>query len=165
MIELCLAITVIVVALVANSASNARLSLLRRANHDRALAQNAVRAMCEEIQSMSRGNQEDPLTWSSRVNAALSNGGSIGATFDVQGLTPAPGDARVGTIRVVTNEGLTDAVLGVDVGLPRDLNGDGDTSDADVSVGARILPVVVSVRWRGTQATQQIRHPIYIASY
>ena len=42
------------------------------------------------------------------------------------------------------------------LGLPRDLNGDGDTTDKDVSGDFRLLPVKVRVTWRGALGRQQV---------
>ena len=67
--------------------------------------------------------------------------------------------------RIVTDETLTDAQLGVDIGMPRDLNGDGDAADADVVGTARLHPVIVSVTWRGPNGTQTLRQPFYVIGY
>jgi hypothetical protein len=42
------------------------------------------------------------------------------------------------------------------IGLPRDLNGDGDATDRDVSSDFRILPVRVRVTWNGALGEQEI---------
>ena len=53
MMELSLAVTVLMVALLAMSASTLHTHALRRQNRERALAQNAVRMISEEIQAFS----------------------------------------------------------------------------------------------------------------
>lgn len=165
MIEVSLALTVLVVALVATTASNLRMQSLRRSNHDRVIAQNAVQAITERIQAIGRAGSHDPAGFAVHVTTALANGGELGALFDVPGLTPTQGSTRAGSIQVLTNETSTDAALGVQLGMPRDLNGDGDAADGDVSANAHVLPVVVSVRWHGSSGDRSIVHPFYVFGY
>src|SRR4029079_6887326 len=54
MIEVSLALTVLVVALAATTASNLRMQSLRRNNHDRVAAQNAVQSITERVQAIGR---------------------------------------------------------------------------------------------------------------
>jgi prepilin-type N-terminal cleavage/methylation domain-containing protein len=165
MVEVSLALTVLVVALVATTASNLRMQALRRNNHDRVAAQNAVQSIAERIQAIARAGTNDAAGFGLHVTAALSTGGELGATFDVPGLTPVPGSAHVGTIRVIADETATDAAVGAELGLPRDLNGDGDALDPDVSASAHVLPVVVSIRWRSQSGDRAIVHPFYVFGY
>ena len=88
-----------------------------------------------------------------------------GDTFDVQGLAPIAGSESVGTIQLITDETATDLGLGYEVGMPRDLNGDGDATDTDVSSDARLLPVLLEVRWRGQSGVITLRHAFYILGY
>jgi hypothetical protein len=165
MIEVGLALTVLVIALAAMSASNMRMHGLRRSNRDRTVAQNAVQTIAENVQSISRAGVGDPSGWGPHVIAALSAGGELGTTFDVPELTPRAGETHVGSIQVVRDETATDAVIGVDLGLPRDLNGDGDAGDLGVGSAARILPVIVRVRWHSQAGDQEITHPFYIVGF
>lgn len=74
--------------------------------------------------------------------------GSPEAAFDVRGLSIVPGDitGQVGHIEIFLDETLDRP----DLGLPRDLNGDGDALDTDVSEDKiYLMPFVVSVRWQG----------------
>ncbi len=162
MIEVSLALTVLVVALVATTASNLRMESLRRSNHDRVAAQNAVQSITERVQAIGRAGTSDAGGFAPHVVAALSAGGELGATIDVLGLTPLPGSAHVGTIRVITDETGNDDTVGAQLGLPRDLNGDGDALDADVSGNAHLLPVVVTVRWHTQSGNRVIVHPFYV---
>jgi prepilin-type N-terminal cleavage/methylation domain-containing protein len=165
MIEVSLALTVLVVALVATTASNLRMQALRRSNHDRVAAQNAVQSIAERVQAIGRAGTSDASGFAPHVVAALSAGGDLGATFDVPGLTPVAGGAHVGTIRIVTDETASDAAVGAQLGLPRDLDGDGDALDGDVSASAHLLPVVVSVRWHAQSGDRAIVHPFYVFGY
>lgn len=181
MVEVGLAITVLVVAVMAMSASTLRMHSLRRENRERTVAQNAARTVAEQIQAISYqyviDAPDDPVApdfdlrnWGQFVVDTLSAGGEIGATFDVRELDPPAGEASVGTIQVITDETTTDAQLGLDLGLPRDLDGDGLADNGDVIAtqairAPRLLPIVVTVRWRGAKGTRQIAHPFYVIGY
>jgi Tfp pilus assembly protein PilV len=171
MIEVGLALTVLLIAIMAASASSYRLHTLRRQNRERTMAQNGVRTMVEQIQALAhRGALDSPDTWAQDVVAALSPGGAIGDAFAVRELDPQNGQTSVGTIQVFTDETSSDAVTGFDLGMPRDLNGDGLADNADVLATAavlppRILPVVVTVRWRGVNGNSRIVHPFYVIGY
>ena len=165
LIEVSLAVTILIVAVMATSASTASMSGLRRQNRERSVAHNMIRTISENVHSISDVALANPATWAATVTAAASPGGEIGDQFDVRALTPIAGQNRVGTLQVITDETLTDADLDMQLGMPRDLNGDGDAADTDVSANARLLPVIVTVRWRGVSGDQVIRHPFYVIGY
>lgn len=77
---------------------------------------------------------------------------SPGNTFDVRELDALPDDAdgMVGTIEF-PGDGVTlrEDTADRELGLPRDLDGDGNTDAADHAGNYRILPVRASVDWRG----------------
>ena len=81
------------------------------------------------------------------------------------GLSTADGQAAVGSVQVVTDEALTDAQLGFELGMPRDLDGDGQADNGDVTTGARILPVIVRTRWKGVSGEVFMAHPFYVIGY
>jgi Tfp pilus assembly protein PilV len=166
LVEVGLALTVLVIAVVAVSATTARSHALRRQTRERALAQNAVRTMAEQIQALARRTiAESPESWSQDLVAALSAGGALGSTFEVRELTPAADGAPVGTIEVVTDERATDAALGVPLGLPRDLDGDGAADDPDVADEAHLLPVVLRARWRGVRGEARLVHGFWVVGF
>ncbi|MDZ4772959.1 MAG: prepilin-type N-terminal cleavage/methylation domain-containing protein [Planctomycetota bacterium] len=165
MLELSLAMTILVVALVATAASNMRMNSLRRSNRDRVVAHNAVQSIAENVHALAREGVSDPSGFGNHVVAALSAGGQLGTTFDVPELTPITGEAHVGSIRVVFDETMSDAALGAELGLPRDLNGDGDALDTNATNSSRLLPVVVTLRWRSQSGDQRIVHPFYVFGY
>jgi len=155
--------TVLVVALMSMSAATLRMHSLRRVNRERALAMNAVRSVVDRIQATSEQVAEsNPYTWSSTLIGALSAGGSVGDTFVVGELNEQVQGTPVGTIEVVVDETATDSGLGLAMGMPRDLDGDGLAADPDVSATAVVLPVVVTVSWRGVNGDSELRHPVYV---
>jgi hypothetical protein len=165
MIEIALAITVLLVALVAMSASTMRMHSLRRQNRERTVAHNAIRAISEEIQAVSREGLDDPAGWAQHVLGTIAPGGALGNAFPVVELEPQAGLAFVGSITPITDETATDADLGLGLGMPRDLDGSGAVASTNVGNAARILPIVVRARWRGAHGDQEIVHPFYVIGY
>lgn len=156
-----LAIIVLLVGLMALSASAVRVQGLARAARERMTAQNALRAKAEEVRSISRAGLSDPLGWGIHVTNAI----AALSTFQVEGLTPVAGQASVGTITLVTDETVTDATLGVELGMPRDLDGDGLVNNNAVSATARLLPVVLEVRWTSQSGDQKAKQGLWILGY
>jgi prepilin-type N-terminal cleavage/methylation domain-containing protein len=165
LLEVTLAMSVLVIAMMAISATTLRVHALRRENRDRSVAENGVRMIAERIQSASRLARTDPAGWAQNVVTSLSAGGSIGNKFDLADLIPVDAGSSVGSITVVTNENLTDAFLDAQLGMPRDLDGDGIVGNGDVSHSARLLPVIVRARWKGVGSKQEIVHPFYVLGY
>ena len=169
LIEVALAMTILIVALMAMSASTLQMNSLRRQNRERAVAQNMIRIISESVHAISEKNRIEAegttQTWSELMVDSLTGGGELGDVFNVTELSAQDGDDSVGTIQIVLDETATDATLGFEMGMPRDLNGDRDSLDNDVTVGARILPIVVTTRWTGVTGDVQIRHPFYIIGY
>ena len=158
LLDVSVAVALLVVALMALSATAFRLQGLNRANQERTQAQNALRTKVEEIQSIAHAGLTDPLGWTAHVLGAL----HASAHFDVHGLTVPEGATSVGMVIAVTDETASDASLGVQLGMPRDLDGDGLVSSSDVSLHARLLPVIVRLRWLGARGVQQIDQPIWV---
>ena len=165
LIELAIATSILMIGLVSVLTASSQMHSLGRLNRERTLAQNAVRSMAERMHAASHGFAADPQTWAQGLLATYGAGGSFGNTFSIQGLTPVEDGALVGSIVLATNETQADAELDADVGMPRDLNGDGDTTDTDVSTSARILPVVLTVRWQGETGVHVMRHGFYLLGY
>lgn len=165
LIELAIATSILMIGLVSVLSASSRMHSLRISNRERTLAQNAVRSMAERMHAASHGFAAAPATWAQELLAAYGPGGSFGDSFAIEGLSLAPGQASVGTIEVGSDETATDAELQAQLGMPRDLNGDGDSADTDVSAGARLLPVVLTLRWRGERGVHQMRHGFYLMGY
>lgn len=166
--ETALATTVMLVALMTASAATLRMHGLRQQNRERVVAQNAMRSIVEQVHAVSaaaRNDADEINSWAEIMQAAFAPGGDIGNTFLVPELTPRGPALPVGTLAVFTDETLTDAAIGFDLGMPRDLNGDNAADDTDVTDDARILPVLVTVQWRGVSGTNQMSHAFYVLGY
>ena len=165
LVELAIAISILLIGMVSVITATSQMHSLRRQNRERTLAQNGVRSVAERMQSRSyQLVQDDPDAWATTLIAEF-GAGSPGEEFAIQELNVVLGENAVGTVRLVTDERLDDAALLVRVGMPRDLNGDGDANDADVTGDAVLLPVVLTAQWRGITGTQTYRHGFYLMGY
>jgi hypothetical protein len=155
-VELLLVVSVLVVAFLALSQSLVASMALTRVNRESALATDALRQTVEVLQGVEDFGQVFAL-----YNATSDDdpvpGSAPGAGFAVAGLEPVDGDpdGLVGEIVFPAVDGPAGLVLseGMDLpalGMPRDLNGDGDDLDLlGPADEVRLLPVLVRVRWRG----------------
>ena len=165
LIELAIATSILMIGIVSVLSASSRMHSLRVSNRERTLAQNAVRSTAERMHAASHGFSGDPDTWAQQLLLTYAPGGSFGIAFAVEGLTLVEGDESVGAIAIGSDETDTDRELQAQLGMPRDLNGDGDAADTDVSAGARLLPVVLTLRWRGERGVHQMRHGFYLMGY
>jgi hypothetical protein len=154
------------IGLVAIISATSKMHSLRRLVRERVLAQNAIRSVAERVHARSFGlSNTHSDQWVDQLLLVYGPGGTVGNTFDVRGLDALPGAASVGTIQVLTDERLDDDAIGYELGLPRDLNGDGDATDADVTADAHILPIILELRWRGQTGDITLRHAFYVLGY
>jgi type II secretory pathway pseudopilin PulG len=114
-----------------------------------ATATEAARGMADRIEA----------TPFDELVARFGTDGVDGPTFDVYGL---PGQDQ-GVITLVIDETSKDADIGMSLGMPRDLDGDGKAETTDVSGSARVIPVIVAVTWTGRgQSEQTLRLPVVV---
>lgn len=162
LIEVCVAMAVMAVGLLAAGSTLVSSHSLRVADAERQAAEDGTRAIVEQILAFSEASIDDPAGWARTVTDALAPGGAIGDRFDLNGLDPQAGQPSLGSIQVVTDETVTDAAAGVELGLPRDLDGNGVLGDPDVSGTASLLPVIVDVRWRGKTGNRRLTQAFYL---
>jgi prepilin-type N-terminal cleavage/methylation domain-containing protein len=165
LLELVITIAVLVMGLMAISATVAGASILRHIDKERRLAETVLRSTVEAMRSYSRSSLSNPAGWSQTMVTDFSPGGAVGGTFDVPGLRAIPGQLTVGTIQVVVDERVTDKTLGVDLGMPRDLDADGVADNPNVSAKATMLPVVIRIQWMGTGGNRRLVHGFYVLGY
>ena len=72
-------------------------------------------------------------------------------------------DLRV--CRPVGPESAPGGRLGVELGMPRDLDHDGLVSNTDVRGSARVLPVVVRMRWSTALGDRELVQGIYLTEF
>lgn len=157
--------TVLMVALMAMSSSTYRMNSLRRQNRERAVAQNNIRAISERIHALAGQLRRESENWSADFVAAFAADGEIGNTFDIPELNRPEDNDTVGMIRLFLDEGETDEEIGLELGMPRDLDGDGAMDNGNVTLTARIIPVVVRASWRGVSGEVELAHPFYVIGY
>ena len=165
LLELAIATSILMIGMVSAAAATTRMHDLRRQNRERLTAQNAVRSMAERVHAQSYRLSSDPDTWSRELLEIFGPDGTFGTAFDVRLLSTGIEEVLPGEIEIITDETVTDAELGVELGMPRDLNADGDATDADVSLGARMLPVILRLTWQGATGQQTLTHGFYVMGY
>jgi type II secretory pathway pseudopilin PulG len=169
-IELALAMAVLVVGVLGFSQSimSARLSIQRTHELDRAAQ--ATREMLERIEAEAFADAFR------RFNADPSDdpggaGTAPGASFAVNGLSALPSDVdhMPGEVIFPIRPGFSsqlreDAVL-PELGMPRDLNGDGVVDGNDHALDYRLLPVIVRVNWRSAAGPASYELKTLLANY
>lgn len=163
--EVAIAITILTVAVLAMTATLTRVHSLEGSSREQDIAQRSIDAMLQEVRSLGQEARSADGEWSSFLIDALSPGGSMGDTFETEGLDPIQFGGTVGSIEVITDETLTDADIGFKLGMPRDLDGDGLTTNTDVRGTALVLPILVRSSWSGPYGTAQLSRGIYLMSY
>lgn len=162
-VEVAIAMLVLVVAVGGLSGALMSGINLSRANDETEVARERAFQMAEAIQAETFRDifalfNEDPNDDPGGPNTAP------GAGFAVDGLTPRGGDAdgMVGRIAFPTVEDgflglqLREDVLDPALGMPRDLDGDGNVDVANHEDDYVVLPVTVLVEWRGVTGDAQV---------
>jgi len=153
-VEVMIAMAVMAVVFVAISRSLVGSVKLNEVNRESALAQQGMNAILENL------GGADFATIFRRYDSITSNdpalGPSPGPDFAVPGLVALAGDADGQVGKIVLPE--LDTGFGVELredldlpelGMPRDLNGDGIIDSADHSGDYRLLPVMLRLDWGG----------------
>jgi prepilin-type N-terminal cleavage/methylation domain-containing protein len=155
MIELTLVMSVLLVAFLALSQSLVTSMALTRVNRESALATDGLRRVVEALQ----GEEDFDLVfrlYNSEPGDDPGPGPAPGHLFHVEGLEAVPDDldGAVGEIvfPVIETAGgpeLREDVDMPELGMPRDLDGDGFVDFLPHSDDYRLLPVLVRLRWKG----------------
>lgn len=163
LVEVIVAVLIMVVAIAGISSSMLSSMALNRVNDETALAHEAARAELERLS----GVPFDQI-WAT-YNADPSDDGGLplpvpGSGFAVAGLDPRTGDAdglcgriEFPSMDVGAGQELREDVVDPQLGMPRDLDGDGVWPEASAIVDYAVLPVRVLVEWRGVSGDRQIR--------
>ena len=166
LLEILLTVAVFGIAMAGLTGSQLTSIALSRSNREASSALDAAQSVLEQIQDeVNQIQDEDDFKliyarWNARTDDDPPGFVSPGNAFDVRGLEPLGDDpdGRVGEVVFpgdgkVLREDLTDRLLG----MPRDLDLDGETDAADHAEDYRILPVLVRVRWRSSSTAQQVQ--------
>ena len=93
-----------------------------------------------------------------------------GPSFPIRGLDPQVEDPDGFVGEIVFPVGMAPGRLREDVdlpeiGMPRDLTGDGIVAGGDVSSSYRILPVLIRIEWRGKAGNGQLEFKTILSPY
>lgn len=162
LLELTIVTSILVVGFLALSQTIVTSMQVTRVNRETALATDGLRGTIEELQGYGdfagifNQYNDDPLDDLAGVPAP-------GGAFDVPGLQAAPDDpdGRVGEIVFPATDSLTGLELyelldAPELGMPRDLNGDGDLDTFNVEDSYVLLPVLVRLRWSGHSGVREM---------
>lgn len=142
-LEAAISMAVLAVALLSLWGTIVYCSRSNRAAEQKKRAMNAAQAKIEELKSV-------PF---STLIQDYGPSGTIGDRFVVPSIDDDQAHAEG---RIVFYVDETDDAGDPSIGLPMDLNGDGDSDDLDVSANYLLLPVKVRIRWDGTLGSQII---------
>lgn len=146
LIEVMIAAFLISVGVLAMMALIPTSTRLTETTQDGNLAMNGILQTSEAIAQYAR--QDFDYVWraynTNPNDDPNGTGTAPGATFAVTGLQDASGSNVVGSITFFIDETVTDTR----VGLPRDLNRNGVSTDTDVSGSYTLLPFVIAVDWK-----------------
>ncbi len=162
LLELTIVTSVLVVGFLALSQTIVTSMQVTRVNRETALATDGLRGAIEALQGdqafadLFNQYNDDPLDDLPLVAAP-------GSGFDVPGLQAAPDDpdGRVGEIVFPATEtaaGLEmyEGLEAPELGMPRDLNGNGFIDVVNVEDSYVLLPVVVRLRWSGHSGVREM---------
>lgn len=147
-LEIMIALVILAVAILMLMSLMLSSNRLQQNGREKSLAYNFARQKIEELRSHPVGEIYARFNSNATDNLSRTDPGS---TFTVSGLNP-PKTGNQGEI-VFPEEGgllsetLKDAALSKTLGMPKDLNRNGVDTDTMASAAAKILPVLIRIRW------------------
>ncbi|MDB4426585.1 prepilin-type N-terminal cleavage/methylation domain-containing protein [bacterium] len=165
LLEVLITVAVLMVGLLAMTSTSVVVNSLRRSASDRSRAHAAVQAISQDLLSVARVSSEDPALWAGEILETYGPDGSPGNELPITGLEPWAGSNHIATVTIITDETVTDAAIGTDIGMPRDLDGDGLASNSNVTGNASLLPAIVDVRWRHSGGEFELRQVVYLLRF
>jgi Tfp pilus assembly protein PilV len=164
-LEATVTLSILTIALLAMTTTSVTMYNLKETDRLRRTASSAMQSLVEDVRAFAFSVRDDDDGWAREVLTSYAPGGTLGDSFEVRGLEPWPGEESVFTVTVVRDETLTDAELGIELGMPRDLDNDGAISNDDVIDSARMLPVIVRARWSGRTGEREIVQAFYVLGF
>lgn len=158
LIEACVALAVLSIAMVMLGSTIASSSLMRAEKREASIAAHAARSTLENLRS-----ENFSSLWMFHNASPDDDPGGIGTApgphFQVAGLVvdPLDVDGFVGEIVLPNTAGvLREDGQNADLGMPRDLNGDTLIDAESRAADYRILPVLVRLRWQSSLGPRQL---------
>jgi len=154
LIEVMIAAVIIVIATLGLLQAFALSTRLNDEAKEKTIAMEAAREKLEELRAYEFKEIYRAFNYDSYDDPG-GPGTGPGPNFEVEGLNVRPGDydGMAGRIVFPARETVVDAELG----MPRDLNGDGFVTDHDISLDYIVLPLSIYVEWSGRQGPREIR--------
>lgn len=120
---------------------------LRESTRETGIAREAAQQLLERMYAMDLGDVFAAYNADAGDDAKIAH--APGASFQVRGLAPAS-DGALNTVSFPVVDGaLREDVEDTELGMPRDLNGDGLLDGADHADDYRLLPVRIEIHWTG----------------
>ena len=170
LLELCVAMSILAVAMLGYAKTVARTTLATRTSREAALANEAAKLTIESMRALALVNvyaMYNTSTADDPVGVV-----SPGANFAVTGLEALPGDVdgMAGEILLpVTLVGgvpeLRENLVDPDFGMPSDLTGEGTIDALNHAADYKMLPVIVRVRWRGVGGQGAVEFQTILGGY
>jgi hypothetical protein len=158
LLEVSVGVAILAVGALAVTSTGLASSRLEREDAEHALARRAALEVASEVATAAAVLADDRISWARRLPERFESN----IARPVVGLEPIGSAPGVLTIDVVTDETASDAALGTLIGLPRDLDGDGRATSFDVASSAKLLPVVVRVRWSSDGSPREFVHGFFV---
>jgi len=149
---------ILVLALGEISRSLLTVGRLEASNRETGLALDAATSVLERLRALPFDEVLSSYD-SSPANDPAGPGTAPGSLFAVQGLDLRPDDPDgfVGCLELPLLGGeLREDFVDVELGMPRDLNGDGIIDADDHAAGHDVLPVRIVVEWRGPEGPRSL---------
>lgn len=144
LLELMLASVVLAIAITGLMAVITECVRMTRSTEERGQALSAIRLKIDEMRGQVFADIFDNY---------------VTHTFTIEGLTPSPldPDGIVGEVEFPTaGPELREDIVDSNLGMPRDLNGDGAIDNGDHASDYLMLPVCVRVTWRGVYDDREV---------
>jgi prepilin-type N-terminal cleavage/methylation domain-containing protein len=160
LLELMITVTLVSLLLVALSNSIITSMKATGVNKESALASDGIAEMVERLQGVGQFQQVFALYNANPNDDPGMPGTAPGNHFAIKGLQvpdDEPPGGSVGEIVFPTiGNQLREDVVNPDLGMPRDLNGDGIIDSADHAGDYKVLPVLIRVHWKGLGAKRSM---------
>ena len=143
LVEIMIAMSVLAVGIMSVMSALISITSLENANHEELVAINIARQKLAEIQTAPFG-----------AVFSLYGPGSSGGTFTVSQLQNGTGKI---IFPVNANGKLDETIVDANLGMPQDLNGNGTSSDTDVSGSYILLPVRIQLQWSSPAGARELK--------
>jgi prepilin-type N-terminal cleavage/methylation domain-containing protein len=161
LVELAVGIAILTIGTLAMLSTVVASQKLETSNRERLLARMGAQSVVRDVQITARAvaAEQGLEDWGTNFIAELS---APNNWVPVDGLQPWSNLQNVCEVVIVNDETASDDDLGFELGMPRDLNGDGVVDDTAVTSEGKLFPVIVRVRWETPAGQRELVHGFYV---